>query len=334
MKKILITGGAGYIGSMLTPYLIEKDYKVTVVDSLIFKGFYLLENFIHENYKFVKGDIRDEEFIKNLFQSEKFDTIIHLAALVGESLCKNVPELAKEINFDATKFLVDLSKKYCVNQFIFASTCSNYGISKDKFASEEAILRPLSLYSETKIQSENYITENANKNFHPTILRLATVFGVSPRMRFDLLINELVRDAYVKKEITLYNPLGWRPFIQISDAVRALEMTVSAQLELTERQIFNVGGEGGNIRKKDVVNIIKEFLPDTNIKLIRGNNIDPRNYRVSFKKIKDILHYSSHITIKKGIKDIISALNSSTFDDPYDDIYKNTIKIKSVRSKK
>jgi len=330
MKKILVTGGAGYIGSLLIPYLIKKGHIVTNIDSHIFKGFYPLENYKHTNYKFVKCDIRDEDYIEYLFRGMKFNTIIHLAALVGEPLCKSVPELAKEINLNATKSLVNLSKKYSIYHFIFASTCSNYGISKNKFASETSSLKPLSLYSETKIQSENYVMTKANKNFFPTILRFATVFGVSPRMRFDLLINELVRDAFCKKEINLYNPSGWRPFVHISDAVRALEMSVSAPLEITARQIFNVGGDGGNIRKIDIASILKEFLPNTEIILTQGKDVDLRNYRVSFKKIKDTLHYSTYVTIKKGIEEIIEALNSSIFNHPYDDIYRNVLKKESA----
>ena len=325
-SNILVTGGAGYIGSMLIPHLIKKHHKVTVVDSLLFKGFYPMENYTRINYKFIKADIRDECFIESIIREEEFSTIIHLAAFVGEPLCNSFPELAREINFNATKSLVDLSEEYNMGKFIFASTCSNYGISTEELASEESVLKSLSLYSETKIQSENYILGKANGKFHPTILRFATVFGISTRMRFDLLINELIRDAFVKKEIILYNPRAWRPFVHISDVVRAIEMTVSAQPELTEKQIFNVGGEGSNIRKGGVANIIKEFLPNTNIGLFEGKDIDPRNYGVSFKKIKDNLHYCTETTIREGIKEIIDALNSSRFDNLYDDIYKSTLK--------
>lgn len=325
-SKILVTGGAGYIGSMLIPHLIERRHKVVVVDSLLFKGSYPLENYKHKNYQFVKADLRDEGFIEHIIQGGKFGAIIHLAALVGEPLCKSEPELAKEINLNVTKSLADLSEKFNISKFIFASTCSNYGISTDELANEESLLKSLSLYSETKIQAENYILGRTNGKLHPTILRFATVFGVSPRMRFDLLINELVRDAFVKKEILLYNPRAWRPFVHISDVVRAIEQTVSASPELTKRQVFNVGGTDSNIRKGGVAKIIKEFLPDTNIGMFEGKNADPRNYRVSFKKIKDTLRYSTHTTIRKGIRDIVDALSSSTFDDPCDDIYSNTLK--------
>ena len=323
-SKILVTGGAGYIGSMLIPYLIEIGHKVVVVDSLLFKGSYPMEDYEHENYQFIKGDLRDELLIESLIRDEKFDAIIHLAAFVGEPLCNSFPELAKEINFEVTKSLVDLSREYNIGKFIFASTCSNYGISTDEKASEESMLISLSFYSETKIQSENYIIGQESNNF--TILRFATVFGLSLRMRFDLLINELVRDAFVKKEVLLYNPRAWRPFVHVSDVVRAIELVVNARQELTERQVFNVGGEGSNIRKGGITDIIKEFLPNTDIELFEGKDIDPRNYRVSFKKIKDILHFSTQTTIKDGIKEIINALNLCKFDNPYDDAYKSTIK--------
>ncbi len=325
-SKILVTGGAGYIGSMLVPHLIEIGHEVTVVDSLLFKGFYLMEGYEHGNYHFIKGDLRDECFIESIIRADEFGAIIHLAALVGEPICKSVPELAKEINFEATKFLVGLSKGYKISKFIFASTCSNYGISIEGLADEESTLKALGLYSETKIQAENYVLGKASKKFHPTILRFATVFGVSTRMRFDLLINEFVRDAFVKKEIILYNPKAWRPFVHVSDVVRAIELTVNAKPELTDGQIFNVGGEGSNIRKGGIAIIIKEFLHNVDTDLFEGKNIDPRNYRVSFEKIQDTLHFSTLTTIRDGIKEIINALNSGKFDNPYDDIYKSTLK--------
>jgi nucleoside-diphosphate-sugar epimerase len=145
-------------------------------------------------------------------------------------------------------------------------------------------------------------------------------------MRFDLLINELVRDAFIEKEIMLLNPRAWRPFVHISDVVRAIEITVNAKSELTEKQIFNVGGVGSNIRKCGLADRIKEFLPDTNIGMFEGKDIDPRNYSVSFKKIHDILDYSTQITIKEGIKEIIDALKLNTFENPGDDIFKSVLK--------
>ena len=327
-SKILVTGGAGYIGSMLVPHLIDKGHDVVVVDSLLFKGDYPMEDYKHENYQFIKADLRDELRIESILRDEEFDVIIHLAAFVGEPLCQSEPEFAKEIKFGVTKSLVDLSEEYNISKFIFASTCSNYGISTEALADEGSKLKSLGLYSDTKIQAENYVLKKSNNNLHPTVLRFATVFGVSNRMRFDLLINEFVRDAFVKKEIILYNPRAWRPFVHISDVVRAIEMTVSAQVELIDGQIFNVGGEGSNIRKCGLVNIIKEFLPDTNAGMFEGKNIDPRNYRVSFEKIEDTLRFLTHTTIRKGIKEIVDALkyNSSQWDDPYDDAYKSILK--------
>ena len=325
-SNILVTGGAGYIGSMLVPHLIEIGHMVTVVDSLLFKGFHPMEGYKHKNYQFIRADLRDELFIESVIQLNKFDAIIHLAALVGEPICKSVPELAREININVTEFLATLSEEYNIGKFIFASTCSNYGISTEALAAEGSKLKALGLYSETKIQAENYVLRKASKKFHPTVLRFATVFGVSTRMRFDLLINEFVRDAFVKKEIILYNPKAWRPFVHVSDVVRAIEMTVSAQSGLTGRQVFNVGGEGSNIRKGGIAIIIKEFLHNVDTALFEGKNIDPRNYRVSFEKIEDTLRFSTLTTIREGIKEIIDALASHSFTDPYGDAYKSTLK--------
>ena len=309
-KTVIITGGAGYIGSVLAQKLIHEKYNVKVIDSLLYGGNSLLPIFEHPNFEFFKKDIRNVNKFQHLFDDTNF--VIHLAAIVGEHLCKKIPKESYEINYEATKKIVKICQSKGI-RFVFASTCSNYGaIGGNAYASEESHLDPLSLYSTTKINSENLILEENKNNLDGTILRFATVYGLSPRMRFDLLIHELLLDAYINDKIKLYGPRHWRPLIHVQDAANAISLLLKSS-KMKSKGVFNVGNTKENYTKMDISNIIKKFISSTKI-TIEKDVVDSRNYKVNFDKFSKKFGFKTEKTAEKGIKEIFYALNNKIID--------------------
>ncbi len=302
--RILLTGGAGYIGSKLVPKLLSQDYEVTVLDSLLFGDQSLSSFSSHPGFKLIQGDIRDKNIIYQVL--DKIDAVVHLAANVTVSGSESASEaqLISEVNYLATCNFVDLCKEKQVERFIFTSTCSNYGISEaTKYAVEDDVLKPTSPYAESKVSAEKYILSAADAHFHPTVLRLATVFGVSPRMSFQPLFNALVRDAVVNKSLSIYGAHSWRPFVHIEDVIQAILLVVQARLELVSGQVFNVGSNALNCQKLQLVNVIKKHLPETEIE-IKGDIVDPRSYKVSFDKITKVLGFRTAKTMEEGVAEV------------------------------
>lgn len=319
-KTILITGGAGYIGSVLTNQLLCEGYKVHVLDSLIFGEGGLLHFLGNPNFKFLKGDIRDTDKLSSAVS--KVDTVIHLAAIVGDPLCSRIPDKAFQINQSATFNLVDQCKRQGVQKFIFSSTCSNYGIIEEgKYADERSIVNPISLYAKTKVESENYILKMSDGSFSSTILRLATVYGLSQRMRFDLLLHELLIDAVTKKKISLYGASYWRPLIHVRDVANAISLILKTPDEKIRGEIFNVGNSAENYTKHQLAELISNSVTSTEIEIQEGKK-DPRNYRVSFDKIANTIGYRTQKTVKDGINEIVHAINENILD-PRDPRYSN-----------
>ncbi|AJM91289.1 NAD-dependent epimerase/dehydratase family protein [Nitrosopumilus piranensis] len=319
---ILVTGGAGYIGSVLTRKLVEKGYKVRILDSLIYGKQGIEELIDNSSVEFIKGDIRDEKIVKESIKG--IDCIVHLSAIVGEPLCKKIPEAAKQINELATKKLIDLSKLEGVKRFIFSSTCSNYGTS-DGIANEESDLHFLSLYSECKVHSEKYILDSKTDNFETCVLRFATAFGLSPRMRFDLLLQEFIRDALVNKEIILFGANYWRPLVHVNDISNACILSINGKTEKISGQVYNVGDDSQNYTKQDLAKIIQDKIPSTKISIVESKK-DPRNYQVSFKKIKEQLGFSITKSAKDGIDEIINEVNNNNLD-PQESEFSNMSKL-------
>jgi len=309
-KSVLVSGGAGYIGSVLVRKLVKKGYDVTVFDSLVYgkEGITpLLEN---KSIKFIHDDIRNEKAIDNALKN--IDCVIHLAAIVGQPLCEKIPIAARQINEVATKKLVDICKKNNVSRLIFSSTCSNYG-SSDKIATEESPLNPLGLYSETKVNSENYILSSKNDHFHPCVLRFATAFGLSPRMRFDLLLGELLKDALIDKKVIVYGADYWRPIIHINDISDACILALESEVELISGEVFNVGSDQQNYKKIELAELVKKHVEGTEIEIIESKK-DPRNYKVSFEKIKTKLKYETKKDVSDGIYEIVEAVQKGKID--------------------
>ena len=218
LNSILITGGAGYVGSVLVRKLVSLGYDVKVIDSLVFGNDGISSLINEKKIEFFNLDIRETEKISSIIQN--IDCVIHLAAIVGEPLCKKIPDAAKQINEFATKNLVNICKNKKVKRFIFASTCSNYGSSQN-VVNELSPVMPLSLYSECKVNSEKFILDQNNDIFETCVLRFATAHGLSPRMRFDLLVQEFMRDAIVDKKISIFGADFWRPLVHVEDMADA-----------------------------------------------------------------------------------------------------------------
>ncbi len=307
-KKVLVTGGAGYIGSKLVSRLLDLNYKVTVLDSLFFGDESLSPFYNLPNFRLIQADIKDSDTIYQTLQG--METVIHLAANVTVSGSESVAEAKsiQEINYLATCNFVDLCKEWRVERFIFTSSCSNYGISDvTKDATEEDVLKPTSPYAKSKVMAEEYILSSKNAHFHPCILRLATVFGLSPRMSFQPLFNALVRDAVIKKSLLIYGAQSWRPFVHIDDVVQAFLLVLRAPLDSVSGQVFNVGSNSLNYQKIQLVNLIKKVLPQTEIE-IKEDATDPRSYKVSFDKIATALGFKATKTTEEGIVEIKEVL--------------------------
>jgi nucleoside-diphosphate-sugar epimerase len=309
-KSILVTGGAGYIGSVLTHKLVELGYNVRIIDSLIYGSDGISDLISKNSIELIEKDIRDEKTLNEVVKD--IDCVIHLAAIVGDPLCKKIPVSAKQINEDATKKLANISKKQGVKRFIFASTCSNYG-SASTMVDENSPIQSLSLYSKTKVNSENFILNTKNSSFEPCILRFATAHGLSPRMRFDLMLQEFLRDAVLDKKIRIYNPNFWRPLAHVDDISNACVTTINSPNDIISGEVYNVGNTNENYTKKMLAEIIQEFIPSTMIEITEVKK-DLRTYKVSFDKIKNNLKFIAKKTIRDSISDILTQIQKGNLD--------------------
>lgn len=320
---ILVTGIAGYIGSVLGKLLLQKGYHVLGFDNLSFVDSGIQSLIKYKNFKFIKGDIRDcGSYSAPLKQVE---AVIHLAAIVGDPACSKYPVMAKEVNWIASKELYDLASTSAnIHKFIFSSTCSNYGKMRgNSFVNEESPLNPISLYAQLKVTMENYILDSKTRSdFIPTALRFATVYGLSSRMRFDLTVNEFARDAALGVELVIYGEQFWRPYCHVEDLARGCIAVLEADPSLTDHQVFNVGDTSENYRKRDLADIILKIDPEAKVTFVHKDE-DPRDYRVNFTKIKRILGFKIGKTVPEGIGEIYQAVKMGLFQDPYSKIYTN-----------
>jgi nucleoside-diphosphate-sugar epimerase len=323
-KKILVTGGAGYIGSILCRILLNEGYYVRVLDRLLFGGESVIELINNENFDFVKGDTRIQT--DRQLALKEMDFVIHLAAIVGDPACAQDADLAKETNLEATKLMYEDAELAGCTRFIFASTCSNYGkMSNDAaFVDENSELSPVSLYAETKVAVEIFLLgQDKTNTCKPTCLRFATVYGLSPRMRFDLTVNEFMRDVASGKELVIFGEQFWRPYCHVIDIARACHLVLKAGTEKIPFNVFNVGNTNENYQKKMIADEILKIVPDAIIKYVHRNE-DPRDYRVSFDKISTELGFKITRTVPDGLKDIYKVVHENIISDPYASEYKNS----------
>ncbi|MDC0426473.1 NAD(P)-dependent oxidoreductase [Pelagibacteraceae bacterium] len=314
-KSILLIGGAGYIGTVLTEYLLSKKFQVSCLDALLYSNKDSIKHFRKNiNYKFFRGDLRKKKTYINLL--EKTDAVIILAGLVGDPITKKYKKLSNSINLQGMKkFILDCSKTKNISRLIFISTCSNYGLSKKKkvIFTESSKLKPLSIYATQKVKIEKFLmTLKKNKLFSPCILRFATAFGLSPRMRFDLTVNHFTKSILEKKKLEIYDPETWRPYCHVKDFARLIYLTIICDKKKIAYEIFNAGSTKNNFRKIDIVNKVKKILPIQNISF-KKNDIDRRNYKVDFKKVKRVLNFKTKFSLEYGINEIYKALKKNQF---------------------
>ncbi|MDC0533092.1 NAD(P)-dependent oxidoreductase [Candidatus Pelagibacter sp.] len=326
MKKILVTGGAGYVGSGLLRDLLRSGYKVTCVDNLLFGGDSLLEILSNKNFQFYNCDINDKKKFGQIILKENYYAVIHLAAIVGDPACKLYSKLAIKTNWESSKWLVDFCINNRIEKFIFASTCSNYGKMKDRdsYVDENSKLAPVSLYAELKVKFENYILNQIKKdvNFSPTSLRFSTVYGLSPRMRFDLTVNEFTKDLSLKKELLVYGEQFWRPYCHVQDFSNAFLTVLNSSIQKVAYNVFNVGDTSENYTKKMLIEEIKKILPNSRIKYIVKKD-DPRDYRVNSDKIKNELGFKITKKVPDGIIEINRLIQEKIVQDPENQKYYN-----------
>ena len=303
MKKILITGGAGYIGSKLATKLVNLNFEVTVLDVLKFSSSSLNHLFRHKNFNFIKGDVRNEKLIKKLIKKNEY--IVPLAALVGAPLCEKNKKEAKSVNLNSIKILMkNITKK---NKIIYLTTNSGYGVGeKNKYCDEKSKLNPISLYGRTKVDAENFVMKFKNV----IGFRLATVFGYSYRMRTDLLVNNFVETAVNKKKLTLFEPHFRRNYIHIEDVVDAIIFSIKNFKKL-QSNVYNLGLSSANLTKFMLAHKIKDQLKFLTIKIIKNRkDPDQRDYYVSNKKIEK-KGFKANVKIEDGIEELINIFSHS-----------------------
>ena len=303
MSNILLIGGEGYIGSELKSYFLKENNFVVSLDNLIYKQKKPKDT---SNFKFYKLDITNYRNYKNILCKYNFDLIVLLAGLVGDPITKKYPKKSTIINLNGVKKTILTSLKYSKAKFVFISTCSNYGIKK-KPATEKSKLKPLSTYAKHKVFAEKFIMSKKFKKNCWTILRFATIYGPSTRMRFDLTINEFVRELYYKKKLLVYDPNTVRPYCYIDDVSRLLSVILKSKKKIISNKIFNVGRNDQNFSKRELVIYLKKFFKRGDIEFLK-KTVDKRNYRVKFDKIKKQLGFAPKTKLNLGIKQIINLI--------------------------
>jgi nucleoside-diphosphate-sugar epimerase len=317
--RVTVTGAAGYLGSVLVPLLLASGHEVRGLDSLLFGGEGMLGLIGHPRFTLMKGDVRSDGDLARALDGT--DAVVHLAALVGEPACEADPSVTRDVNLGAVQRVVRTCADRGVRRLVFASTCSNYGITdRDIVADEDTPLNPISLYAETKVQAERVVLDAAAAGVAATVMRFATMFGLAPRPRFDLLANELVRDAVCGRDVMVYGQDAWRPFIHVSDAARAITAVLDAEQGLVAGRVFNVGV--GNYRKGDLVRMITEVVPHARISAMPGRR-DPRDYRVSFDRIRDSIGFTATKDVRAGVAEMAEALSAGVITDPFLPKYRN-----------
>ncbi|MDB5198162.1 MAG: nucleoside-diphosphate-sugar epimerase [Chitinophagaceae bacterium] len=321
--KVLVTGGAGYIGSVLVRQLLHKNFKVRVLDSLKFGGDALYDVMLHPNFEFIKGDIRNEKDIDKAL--EGIDAVAHLAAIVGDPACKKYSEEANETNWDASVSLFEKAEKAGVKRFVFASTCSNYGKMADSndFVTETSELKPVSLYAELKVRFEKFLLEE-HKNSHicSTSLRFSTVYGFSPRIRFDLTVNEFTRNAVINGEQEIWGQQFWRPYCHVEDLARSVVLVLENPEEKVRANVFNVGDTTENYQKGMIIEEVCKIVPNVKVNYVDSTE-DPRDYRVNFDKIKNELKYSITKKVPDGVKEIYALVKTGIITDTFEQKFRN-----------
>src|SRR3990172_11920210 len=327
-EHVLVTGGAGYIGSLLIGELLRNGYRVTVLDKLLFGGDSIVNYLSHPNFHFMKVDVWEPRALREVLKGEKYgpDAVVHLAAIVGFPACQAVGrEVAWRYNVEVTQHVFEQAEELGAKRFVFASTYSTYGQSPDgRLVTEESPLNPQSLYAETKIAAEEYLLRQKKAGCAPLIFRFATLYGISPRTRFDLIVNQFVLDAYTKRELLIYQRGYSRSFVHVRDVVAGIMLGLDSPEAKVRGQVYNLGTDNGNYTKDEIVNLVLKRMPETTVEyknLTFGG--DMRDITVSFEKIRRQLGYQAQFDVDDGVREVVNALSSGMIRNPTDEHYRN-----------
>jgi nucleoside-diphosphate-sugar epimerase len=319
--KILITGGFGYVGSKLCQFLSKNGYNISIIDNLLQKNFN--KKLLSKSVNFYNIDVNDYKKLSQNLNKVKYDIVIHLAAIVGDPASKMFPKLTVDTNLKASKNLFKLCIKNKVKKFIFFSTCSNYGLSTGSMLlKEKSPLKPLSIYAKTKVDFEKFLLKDKN-NISKIILRISTLFGVSPRMRYDLTINEFTKFLFLKKKLDVYDVTTWRPYIHLIDLANIVNFFINKKMKF-KSQVYNAGINGANYTKQDICNEVIRQLPSRMkfISYIKKPSADKRNYKVDFSKISK-LKIRKKFNLRRGIDEIIKDLKKNKDHQKFKKIFSN-----------
>jgi nucleoside-diphosphate-sugar epimerase len=327
LQTVLVTGGAGYVGSGLLRVLLAEGYRVIAVDKLAFGGEALLPVWGHPHLVFHKCDICDYPQLDRILESERPEAVIHLAAIVGDPACKRDPETATRVNWEASRRLIDRCIALRIRRFALASTCSNYGKMSDPntYVDERSALAPVSLYAELKVRLERYLLEELprREDFSPVALRFATVYGLSPRMRFDLTVNEFAKELALERELVVYGEQFWRPYCHVSDFARAFVAVLRAADAQVAYRVYNVGDTGQNYTKQMIVDELRRIAPAARIRRVAQVD-DPRDYRVNSDLIGTELGFRITRTVPQGLREVFDVVRLGVIADPDEQRYYNT----------
>jgi nucleoside-diphosphate-sugar epimerase len=319
---IVVTGGAGYIGTPLCLDLAAAGKRVRALDSLLHGQSGIAQELEQAGVEVIRADVRDPQARERALTGAS--AVVHLAAIVGDPACARDPALSAEVNVEGTRALVADASRLGVKRLVFASTCSNYGRMADPTTpiDETGVLAPVSLYAAQKVEMEKALLELNGSELEPVCLRFATIYGVAPRMRFDLTVNEFTRDLWAGRRLEVFGEQFWRPYVHVRDAGRAVRMVLGAPSERVAHDIFNVGRSGENYRKIDLVQEIGKLTDRGEVAFVHREE-DPRDYKVNFDKIRATLGFDTEMTVPDGIAEVLAALEANRFGDPFDGRYRN-----------
>ncbi|MGD9857275.1 MAG: NAD-dependent epimerase/dehydratase family protein [Planctomycetaceae bacterium] len=318
-RNVLVIGGAGYIGSALLPKLLAQGCRVRVLDCFLF-GYKPIEGIVgHTRLELVEGDFRHVDKVVEAMQG--MDAVVHLGAIVGDPASALDEQVTVAVNLTATQMIAQVAKACGVPRFIFASTCSVYGAS-DELLDEQSRVKPISLYGRTKLAAEQGLLRMADEQFAPTVLRFATIYGLSGRTRFDLVVNLLSAMAKVENKITVHGGDQWRPFVHVDDAALSVATMLQAPLSVIGNQTFNIGSDAQNYTIRQVGELIHEQAFTAKL-VVADEDIDKRNYRVSFKKVNSKLGFRPRWTLEQGIAQVLEAVANGAVGDYRDKQYSN-----------
>jgi nucleoside-diphosphate-sugar epimerase len=311
---VLLVGGAGYIGSVVTDHLLAAGCRVTSLDLLLYENSTCVLPYVgHPNYRFLYGDMGDPGVMRQALQG--VTDVVLLAGLVGDPITKRYPEAAHAINDEGVRSCLGSLDGAGLDRVVFVSTCSNYGlIESSDLASESYPLNPLSLYAKSKVAAEQYLLgRQGQTDYTPTVLRFATAFGLAPRMRFDLTVNEFTRELALGRELLVFDAYTWRPYCHVKDFARLIQRVLEAPRERVAFEVFNAGGDANNMTKQGIVEIIRRLLPDARVRY-QENGSDPRNYRVDFRKVRETLGFEPEYSVEHGVRDLLATIREHVFD--------------------